>query len=222
MRSVFLFLLLLNVLYALWQLQDDKAVQALYDVADTSLEQLDVVAESSSSMLERKDPELGSAQVKTSLCVNLGVFQSRDKAEQLRQRLLALSVESKVIVRDVSGTLDYWLVYPVRGDEGAALSRLGLLQAEGIDSFLITRGDLAGNISLGVFGRENNAMARQAQLQAMGYPVEIEMLEKLTSEYLVQVDASERRLVNQPMLARLRESFPGLQHQFDPCQAVAN
>jgi hypothetical protein len=222
MRSVFLFLLLLNVLYALWQLQDDKAVQTLYDAADTPLQELDVVAKSSPAMRERQDAELRPVQVATSLCVNLGVFESRVEAEQLRQRLLALSVESGVIARDVPGVLDYWLVYPVRGGESVALSRLGLLQAEGVDSFLITRGDLAGNISLGVFAREDYAMARQAQLQAMGYQAEIEVQEKVTSEYLVQVDAGARRLVDQPMLARLRESFPGLQHQFDPCQTVAN
>jgi hypothetical protein len=222
MRSVFLFLLLLNVLYALWQLQDDKAVQTLYDAADRPLQELAVVAKSSPAMPERQDAELRSAQVTTSLCVNLGVFESRAEAGQLRQRLLALSVESSVIARDVPSVLDYWLVYPVRGGENVALSRLRLLQAEGVDSFLITRGDLAGNISLGIFAREDYAMARQAQLQAMGYQAEIEVLEKVTIEYLVQVDASARRLVDQPMLARLRESFPELQHQFDPCQTVAN
>lgn len=219
MRSVFLFLLLLNVLYALWQLQDDRAVQALYEAADESLSQLSPGLEQPGAARRAGERPAGT---KTSLCVNLGVFNSQAKAEQLRQRLLALSIQSEVMSRDVADSLDYWLVLPVQGGKEEAISRLSLLQSQGIDSFLITQGSLAGNISLGVFSREDYALARQAQLQAQGYPAEVETLEKTTSEYLIQVDPAARRLVDQSMLARLRESFPGLQHQYDPCQAVAD
>lgn len=220
MRSVFLFLLLLNVLYALWQLQDDRASQSLYEAADRSLEQL---PESSARSPDLVRPDRAAeSEPRAGLCVNLGVFPSAEKAEQLRQRLLALSVGSDVISREVADTLDYWLVLPVRGGRQEAVSRLNLLQGQGVDSFLITQGPLTGSISLGVFSREDYALARQAQLQAQGYQVNVEMLEKTTNQYLVQVDAQARRLVDQSMLARLRESFPELQHQFDPCQAVAN
>jgi cell division protein FtsN len=220
MRSVFLFLLLLNVLYALWQLQDDRAEQSLYEAADKALEQLPSTPASQPALVRRK--EVVTPDARAGLCVNLGVFSTDEKAEQLRQRLLALSVKSEVISRDVADALDYWLVMPVRGGRPEAVSRLNLLQGQGVDSFLITQGPLAGNISLGVFSREDYALARQAQLQALGYQVDVEMLEKTTSQYLVQVDAQARRLVDQSMLARLREDFPDLQHQFDPCQAVAN
>ncbi|GGD12777.1 SPOR domain-containing protein [Halopseudomonas salina] len=218
MRSVFLFLLLLNVLYALWQLQDDKAVQALYDSADVPLEGL--ASESAGESLVRHESTTLPA-TPASLCVNLGAFKTSEKAEQLRQRLLALSIQSKVISREVADALDYWLIFPVQGGSPEAIQRLKLLQAQGIDSFLISQGPLAGNISLGVFSREDYALARQAQLQAEGYGVEVEALEKVSAEYLVQVDADARRLVDQSMLARMRESFPGLQHQFDPCDPVA-
>lgn len=220
MRSVFLFLLLLNVLYALWQLQDDRAVKALYEAADQSLQELPFTP----VVPEPLSQEAGGAPEPTSsrLCVNLGVFNTRAEAAQLRQRLLALSVQSAVIAQDVAGTLDYWLVLSVQGDKRDALSRLNALQERGIDSFLITQGELAGNISLGIFSREDYALARQAQLQALGYVAEIEVLEKISSEYLVQVDAEARRLVDQAMLARLRTSFPELQHQFDPCRGIAD
>lgn len=220
MRSVFLFFLLLNVLYALWQLQDDRAVKVLYEAADQPLQELS----STPAAPELLGREAGGPREATTsrLCVNLGVFNTRAEAEQLRQRLLALSVQSAVITQDVADTLDYWLVLPVQGAKRDALSRLSALQEQGIDSFLITQGELAGNLSLGVFSREDYAQARQAQLQALGYNAKIEVLETISSEYLVQVDADARRLVDQAMLARLRASFPELQHQFDPCQAVAN
>ena len=64
--------------------------------------------------------------------------------------------------------------------------------------------------------------ARQAQLEVMGYAVRVERQDKGKAEYRVQVDSAARRLIDQSLLARLRESFPGLQHQFLPCQSVAN
>lgn len=224
MRSLFLFLLLLNILYALWQLQDGRAVQSLRDSADQQLEQLPVVAPAEAALAASGVGQLVVEDVLTTatLCVNLGVFASAAEAEQLRQRLLALSIGSAVISRDVSDSQDYWLVMSVQGGQREAMSRLALMQDEGIDSFIITQGRLANHLSLGVFSRQDYALARQAQLESMGYSVRIEVQEKLSSEYLVQVDSAARRLVDQALLARLRQSFPALQHQFHPCKAVAN
>jgi hypothetical protein len=75
---------------------------------------------------------------------------------------------------------------------------------------------------LGVFRREDYALARQAQLEAMGHSVRVERQESVSSEYLVQVDSAARRLVDQSLLAGLRKSFPALQHQFLPCKSIAD
>lgn len=220
MRSLFLFLLLLNILYGLWQLQDGNADASLYEAADQALEQLPA-ARTEADELQRL-PLVEGRQPSTVLCVNLGVFSARPEAEQVRQRLLALSIDSEVTSRDVPDSQGYWLVMPVQGGQSEAMRRLSQLQGEGIDSFVITQGALANNISLGVFSREDYALARQTQLEAMGYSVRVERQEKPSSEYLVQVDSAARRLIDQSLLARLRESFPALQHQFLPCKAVAN
>lgn len=218
MRSLFLFLVLLNLLYGLWQLQDGKAEQELYQSADQALEQVPAAEpEAEPQPLPADLPERAATTV---LCVNLGVFNTRPEAEQLRQRLLALSIQSSVTSRDVSRAEDYWLVMPVQGGHAEAMQRLGQLQDAGVDSFIITQGPLANNISLGVFSRADYALARQAQLEALGYETEVERQDKLDSEYLVQVESDARRLVDQALLARLREGFPALQHQFLPCKVV--
>lgn len=220
MRSLFLFLLLLNILYGLWQLQDGSADESLYEAADQALAQMPELQLGADG---QQEPDVvDERQPSTILCVNLGVFSTRPEAEQLRQRLLALSIDSEVISRDVADSQGYWLVMPVEGGQAEAMRRLGQLQSEDIDSFVITEGRLANNISLGVFSREDYALARQAQLEAQGYSVRVERQDKRNSEYLVQVDSAARRLVDQPLLAGLRDSFPALRHQFHPCKAVAN
>lgn len=222
MRFVFLFLLLLNILYALWQLQDSNAVESLYETADQALE-----GTSGTDGRRHADDEaavppiVGEGRPATVLCVSLGVFASEPQAEQLRQRLLALSIQSAVVSRNIVDSQQFLLIMPVQGGQDEAMQRLSQLQDDGIDSFIITLGPLANSLSLGVFSREDHALARQVQLEAMGYSVRMHSQAAPRSEYLVQVDSTARRLFDKPLLAGLRGSFPALQQQFLPCQAVA-
>ncbi|AQZ93880.1 SPOR domain-containing protein [Halopseudomonas phragmitis] len=221
MRSLFLFLLLLNILYGLWQFQDGRASQVLRQVADAALEGGLPGRDAAQSSV---DAPLVSGRVeeRTTLCVNLGQFESSADAGQLRQRLLALNIQAYVIRRDVPDSVDYWLLMSVPGGREAQMQRLARLQEQGVDSFIVTQGVHAGQLSLGVFSREDYARARQSQLRAQGYDVRVESVEKLGRLYVVQVDSAARRLVDQAMLARLRNDFPGLQHQFHPCRPIAN
>lgn len=230
MRSLFLFLLLLNILYALWQLQSggvapDRELEAM----PAQAAQLEPVSQapggassSPSAEGERESSADAPGDAPAALCIRLGVFADRSEAEQLRQRLLALDVSASLIEDELVSSSDYWLVMPVAGGTAGALAKLSLLQEQGIDSFVITKGPLAGNISLGVFSREDYAAARQAQLQADGHDVEIKPVEKLRSQFSVEVPPSARRLVGQALLLRLREDFPDMQHQYQACSAVAN
>lgn len=221
MRFVFLFLLLLNILYALWQLQDGNAVESLYEAADQALEGTPGTDGRRDADEETVVPIVGEDRPATVLCVSLGVFASEPQAEQLRQRLLALSIQSAVISRNVVDSQQFSLIMPVQGGQDEAMQRLSQLQDDGIDSFIITLGPLANNLSLGVFSREDHALARQVQLEAMGYSVRMQSEETPRSEYLVQVDSTARRLFDKSLLAGLRGSFPALQQQFLPCQVVA-
>lgn len=215
MKALFLFLLLLNILYGLWQLQDNRASRAILEVADSPADlALPAPAAPAAAAPASERP------ASTPLCVHLGVFPEELRAEQLRQRLLALGIQSRVISRPIPGATSYWLVMDVVGGRPEALAQLAILQDRGIDSFLISEGPLANNISLGVFARDDNAKARRAQLQALGYRVEVEPVERSESEYLVEVDAVARRLVDQALLARLRADFPGLQHHYPACPGV--
>ena len=96
-----------------------------------------------------------------------------------------------------------------------------MLQERGIDSFVITRGALAGHLSLGVFSQRDYAAARKAQLEAEGYDVRVEAVEKTREQYRLQVPPSGRRLLDQAMLSRLRTDFPAMQHQYQACAGIA-
>ena len=220
MRSLFLFLLLLNILYALWQLQSGELVPDR-ELDVSALPVPDSLVES--SMISSHPASLlGADTSPAALCIRLGVFADREEAAQLLQRLLALDVTAEVVADEIVSSSDYWLVMSVMGGASGALAKLSSLQERGIDSFVITEGPLAGNISLGVFSREDYAAARQAQLQSDGYDVRIERVEKLRSQYSVQVAPEARRLVGSELLLKLREDFPAMQHHYQSCAPVAN
>src|SRR5690606_11316521 len=147
----------------------------------------------------------------SSLCVSLGRFASAAEAEQLRQRLLVLDIAAEVRAREVVMGTDYWLVIPGAGDDQQAVAQLAALQERGLDSFLITRGEMAGQISLGVFSREDSAQLRREQLQEQGLDVHLHALNKTEQQFIVEVGGQARRLIDQAMLSRLRADFPALQ-----------
>lgn len=216
MKYFFLSLLMLNILYALWQLQERAPVSA---------ERVERPVEDVSQPPLSARPQVVPAAKQDSvpaLCVTLGRFDSADEARQLRQRLLVLGVDALVQTREVVVGTDYWLVMPVMGGERHAVLQLSAMQEQGLDSFLITRGEMAGQLSLGVFAREDYAQLRREQLQALGYEVEVHALSKKEQQFVVEVGVEARRLVDQAMLSRLRADFPSLQHQYQSCSGVAN
>lgn len=218
MKYLFLSLLLLNILYALWQLQDRASMEQ-----HTAGESASEVSPPPPPLTlpPRAASEL-AAEPMPALCVTLGRFDGVAEAEQLQQRLLALDIAAQVRARDMVVGTDYWLVLPIVGGEREAVLQLGALQERGVDSFLITRGEMAGQLSLGVFEKEEYAHLRRERLQEMGLDVNVHALSKIRQLFLVQVGGQARRLVDQAMLTRLRADFPSLQHQYQPCVAVAN
>ncbi len=213
MKYLLLSLLLLNILYALWQLQGQPLVPAA------------TLVEVEPSVAPPQSLSSGSVVVsggEAVLCVTLGRFVTAAEAELLRQRLLALDVDSQVLKRDAVIGAEYWLVMPVVGGERHAVIQLSALQEQRIDGFLITRGELAGSLSLGVFAQEDNARARQEQLRGLGLDVRLHALNKHEPEYVVEVTSQARRLVDQELLSRLRQDFSGLQHRYEACAGVAN
>lgn len=121
MKYAFLTLLLLNILYALWQWQE--RVPEAGPSAPKTAEQ--ATAAPSPAVA---DPPLPSPQsLAPALCVTLGRFATAGEAQQLRQRLLVLDIAAEVRPREVVMGTDYWLVMPVVGGERHAVLQLSAL-----------------------------------------------------------------------------------------------
>lgn len=224
MRYLFLSLLLLNILYALWELQERSVIPALIST-DSAVSSSPVSVHDAPAPVQNPVPVPGVSGdhiEADALCVTLGRFAGEAEAQLLRQRLMALDIGSQIQKRDLVTSTEYWLVMPVVAvDRQQGLAQLAALQDQGIDSFLITRGEFAGNLSLGVFSRKENALARQEQLRDLAQPVRLHSLSSSKAEYWVEVVGDARRLITRALLSRLRADFPNLQHRYEGCRDVA-
>lgn len=222
MRWVFLLLLVLNLFYYVWHQQQAplrvKEVEpmALYQGGQQGLRLLDAADRA------KVRPELpqGPVQSVGETCLFLGGFQQEDGARQVEQRLMALDIRAEVRSVDAAAGLDYWVYLAPLASRQASLRQLKELQARKIDSYIITQGDLANGISLGIFPRSDSAESVMQRLRDAGYEPLLRELPRAQRSFWVRIAPESRRLADDAV-PQLVSDFKGLQHQIMPCESVA-
>ena len=222
MRWFFLLLLVLNLFYYVWHQQQAplrvKEVEPmlLYQGGQQGLRLLDA-ADRAKVRPEAPQPSL-VAQGET--CLYLGSFQQEDGARQVERRLMALDIQAQVRAVDAAAGLDYWVYLAPLASRQASLRQLKELQARKIDSYIITQGDLANGISLGIFPRSDSAASVMQRLRDAGYEPLLRELPRAQRSFWVRIAPESRRLADDA-LPQLASDFKELQHQIMPCENVA-
>ncbi|MOA12910.1 Sporulation related domain protein [compost metagenome] len=155
-------------------------------------------------------------------CLLLGGFESAERARLLEQRLLSLDIAARVVSTDASLGSDHWVYIPPLASQQASLRQLRELQARKIDGYLITEGELANGILLGVFPQLDSAVSVAEKLRAAGYEPQVRELPRIYQEYWVRIAEKNQRLVDGDLLARLAGDFSDLKHQLIQCSGVAH
>ncbi|WP_281649091.1 SPOR domain-containing protein [Parendozoicomonas sp. Alg238-R29] len=148
-----------------------------------------------------------SLRVQTSLCTQIGAFRARDTAGQVQQRLMAASIGSEIRQVKVPTAPDYWVYIPTLPNRSAAIRKLKELQANKIDSFIITEGELTNGISLGLFTREKLAVQLRDRQLANGYNVEMKELARYRFEYWVEIRKADRELLSNALWSSIQERY---------------
>lgn len=224
MRWLFLLLLVLNLFYYVWHQQQAplrvKEVEpmALYHGAQQNIR---LLSEADKAQARREVPAPGASLGVTETCLFLGSFQQEAAAREVEQRLMSLDIHGEVRAVDAAAGLDYWVYLPPLASRQASLRQLKELQARKIDSYIITQGDLANGISLGIFPRGDSAQSVMRRLLDAGYEPLLRELPRAQRSYWVRIAPQSRRLADDFLLQQLASDFKGLQHQLMPCEDVA-
>ena len=191
-KVIFLAFLVINIVIALWARNTDKLSRgsAAYNVPPLAGDHIILVSEvDSTELVSREDAkeeagayidiaedlsELASESEEDEvLCVYLSTFSFRDNAEALADQIRALGVNVKLWTQKVESQGPAMVYIKPFMSAQEARRELRVLKASRIDSFIIADGELTNGISLGVFRTEQNALAQQARVEALGYDVEI-------------------------------------------------
>lgn len=225
MRWILLLLLLLNAFYYVWHQQQgplrakEVAPAGAYQSARKDIRLLSEadaprVRAESSAPADDVAPE-------AAVCLYLGSFEEESKARVVEQRLLSLDIQAEVRSVDAAAGVEYWVYLPPLASRQASLRQLRELQARRIDSYIITQGELANGISLGIFPRNDSANSVMQRLRDVGYEPQIREISRAHRSFWVRVAPESRRLADEFLLGRLAGDFAGLQHQLMPCEGVA-
>lgn len=220
MRWLFLLLVVLNVSFYAFQLQlsplQVTQVPPLvpYSASGSRIELL-----SESALGPREQKRTGVMENES--CLFLGGFDEEGAARALEQRLLSLDIQATVQTAETAAGIDYWVYLPPLASRQASLRQLRELQARNIDAYIITVGDLANGVSLGIFSRKDSAEGVVARLRSIDYTALVRELPRMHRKQWLRVAPDASAALTDAILQRLINEFPTMQHRQMPCESIA-
>lgn len=154
-------------------------------------------------------------------CLVVGPFANVVEVDELQQRLFAVGVSSYERADENSQQQDYWVHIPPLPSRDAAIRLLRELQAQRIDSFVITQGELANGISLGLFSRSESAKTVSRRLTDAGYGVAIKSLPRVPEQWWLEMDSIVENRLSSSFWDETADQFPELKKLKKSCKSIA-
>ena len=233
MRWIILVLVFANLGYFAWgSFQESKSnYQVSSDRTDAVAEtgrRLVLLSESNpvsrikeSTVVKTESPTETKDQDTSVQCLALGPFQSPDVIDQVQQRLFSLGIESRERADQNSQAADYWVHIPPLASRDAAIRLLRELQAQKFDSFVITQGELANGISLGLFSKYDSAKTVRRRLMDAGYPVEIKTLSRQPESWWLELNPGAEEKLDTYFWDELVKRVPDIKKAKKRCKGIA-
>lgn len=156
---------------------------------------------------------------KPKLCYALGPYPERVKAQGAQNRSLELGFTGLVAQHQVptEKNVEFWVHIPPLADRAEALKLLRKLQSERIDSYIITQGDLANGISLGLFRKRDSAYSLRKKVAQLNFgEVAIRELGGPIAEYWLEV--REISKLDEPARRRVKANDSDVAWQMVDCR----
>ncbi|MEN9465217.1 MAG: hypothetical protein RL217_1398 [Pseudomonadota bacterium] len=126
---------------------------------------------------------------RTPQCYMAGPYTNESAARNLLERISAQGLAANLKNVQVAGAepSEYWVYVAPRPSREEALRTLRELQNRKFDSYIITQGELADGISLGLFRNAESAYKLQKATEAVGIVSQVQVMNKTQQEFWVEV-----------------------------------
>jgi cell division septation protein DedD len=226
MRWIFWFLLLCNLVAFVWHLLQPgppSVVLSRYAEPAMGVPEIRLMNELPEPPRPRYQSEPAAPTVvEHGLCFMAGGFKDTAEAQQFIDRLAVLDVKAFMHPVDLSSGEGYWVFLDPLTSRDAARRRLVELQARGIDSYIIPKGELENGISLGLFTRMDLAQARLDEMNKIGLPAKMQPIERSYRELWVMVGEGEQHKLGESAWLGLLQENLSLQQRQNFCSDVAS
>ena len=179
-------------------------------------------AEASGDEASAGEPRIVEEEPVSALCTLVGPFSALLRAEYFLEYLAEEGIVSQITEIEVPGPPAFWVYLSPLGSRSLAYQKLGELQREGIDSYVIPKGELENGISFGLFSQELGGLQRLAEVKALGYPAALKRVERSNAEIWVSIEAVEAKKITQQQWLTLLVRDEGLEMRQNFCPAVAS
>ena len=169
---------------------------------------------------QQTQPAADSQQQVSKDCFVIGPFPDRESVDQVQQRLFSIGIDSRERADQNIQAVDYWVHIPPLPSRESAIRLLRELQAQNIDSFVITQGELTNGISLGLFSKETSANIVGRRLMAAGYSVEIKPLSRIPEQWWLELDGPDEEKLEDYFWGELVSRMPDIKKTKKPCEGV--
>ncbi|WP_252177360.1 hypothetical protein [Endozoicomonas sp. 4G] len=227
MRWIVLVLLFANAGYFAWGYYHQshksyRAVKVDSEVLVQAGKRLVLLSEVTSQMPGRMLESQALEENTQAQCLVVGPFEFSAEADRLQQKLFSLGVSSRERSDNEVVLADYWVHIPPRSNRQAAIRLLRDLQRQGIDSFVITQGELANGISLGLFSKEVSANEVSRRVQEAGYEPAIKKLPREPETFWLEMTESEANKLSTGFWEKQANQYSDLKMLEKNCKSVAS
>lgn len=156
------------------------------------------------------------------LCWLVGPYKEPVSARQLRDRLGSLGIEVSLHEIQVQTKSDYWVYLGPEASRASAVALLRELRQKGIDSFLITEGELANGVSLGLFSQQDRARSLLQARSKQGYPAKMVEVPRYRSELWVRLPDQARGQIPGALWDTMTDDMPEVEIRRNRCDVIAS
>lgn len=129
------------------------------------------------------------------VCVGLGPFVSLAEAAEVARRIESTGGEAQVLERSEVGAPDYFVYVEPAPSRALAHRTWQELVAQGIDAFVIPRGERENGVSVGVFTRRELAVAQRDRVSELGFDVAMRTVRRSHTVYLLETRSAPAQAI---------------------------
>lgn len=204
MRWIFISLVVLNLAYLGYQFTQPKKVeqqQAVDVEVATGVASIPLLSEVKGV---KSRPSAGKSKSSVnSLCWAVGPYKIELDAKHLYARMTALDLKAQIKPQSILVKEEFWVYLPPLPNKKQAVRKLKELQKRKVDSFVVTEGELANGISLGLFSQQESVDRLLASLKKKKITPKVKNLKRTRDQYWVTTPVDQQFSLDEKTQKRL-------------------